>query len=56
MCMEIDMRILAIVLFAGIVFVCVLLILLISTVHICDVSRGKKRRSEEHTSELQSPS
>ena len=49
--MEIDMRILAIVLFAGIVFVCVLLILLISTVHICDVSRGKKRRRMPDTRE-----
>ena len=50
--MEIDMRILAIVLFAGIVFVCVLLILLISTVHICDVSRGKKRRRMPDTREI----
>ena len=49
--MEIDMRILAIVLFAGIIFVCVLLILLISTVDICDVSRGKKRRKIPDTRE-----
>ena len=47
--MEIDMRILAIVLFAGIVFVCVLLILLISHVHIFDVIKGKKSRGMSDT-------